>query len=91
MRVTGNVTVGLSERWHNIAKQITNKSNGPFQVPTHVDKSRSSSDAIYKELFDELPEDERREWVKRSETEHAEALEKANKNLKSGPPTEPED
>lgn len=47
--------------------------------------------AIYKELFDELPEDERREWVKRSETEHAEALEKANKNLKSGPPTEPED
>ena len=47
--------------------------------------------AIYKELFDELPADERREWVKHSERQHKEALEKFNQTLKSEPSTEAAD
>lgn len=47
--------------------------------------------AIYKELFDELPENERKEWTERAEREHAEALRKADKTLQSGPSTETED
>ena len=47
--------------------------------------------SIYKELFDELPPDERREWVKRAEREHAEALESFNKTLEKRPSTAPAD
>lgn len=47
--------------------------------------------AIYKELFSELPDDERREWTERAEREHAEALIKFNKTLKKVPSTKPED
>ncbi|KJA18011.1 hypothetical protein HYPSUDRAFT_205740 [Hypholoma sublateritium FD-334 SS-4] len=47
--------------------------------------------SIYKELFEELPEDERREWVERAEREHQQALDKADAALKSGPSTAPED
>ncbi len=47
--------------------------------------------AIYKELFEELPEDERREWTERAVQEHQRALDKATAVLKSGPSTAPED
>ena len=47
--------------------------------------------SIYKELFDELPGDERREWIKHAERQHAEALEKFNQTMKSRPSTEAAD
>ena len=46
---------------------------------------------LYKELFEELPEDERKEWAERATREHREALEKIEGNLKSGPLTAPAD
>lgn len=47
--------------------------------------------AIYKELFDELPDDERMEWVDRAEKEHQAAVEKIDGPLKTGPSTDPQD
>lgn len=47
--------------------------------------------SIYKELFEELPEDEQREWIERAESEHQQALAKVDATLKSGPSTTPED
>ena len=47
--------------------------------------------AIYKELFNELPEEERQEWVKKAEREHQEALTKVNQALKAGASDEPAD
>ena len=47
--------------------------------------------AIYKELFEELPEEERNEWAKRAEDEHREAVAKVEKALKSEPSTNPAD
>lgn len=47
--------------------------------------------SIYKELFDELPLDERQEWIERADREHAEALQKFNKTLKKTASTAPED
>lgn len=47
--------------------------------------------AIYKELFEELPEDEQQEWIERAEQEHQEALRKASTTLKSEPSMAPED
>lgn len=47
--------------------------------------------SIYKELFEELPEDERREWTERAEREHQQALDKVDAALKSGPSMAPED
>lgn len=58
-------------------------------VPARQHAALRSS--IYKELFDELPDDERREWTETAETEHSEALEKFNKTLKKTPSTKPED
>lgn len=47
--------------------------------------------SIYKELFEELPEDEQREWTERAEREHQEALDQVTNTLKSGPSTAPGD
>lgn len=47
--------------------------------------------AIYKELFDELPDDERREWTEKAEQEHKDALKKARDVLQAGPSTAPEE
>ncbi len=47
--------------------------------------------SLYKELFEELPEDQRKEWAERASREHREALEKIEGNLKSGPSTAPAD
>lgn len=47
--------------------------------------------SLYKELFEELPQDEQREWVERAEREHREAVEKVDGPLKAGPSTAPQD
>ncbi len=47
--------------------------------------------ALYKELFNELPADEQREWAKRAEREHSEALSKFDNTLKKVPSDKPED
>lgn len=47
--------------------------------------------AIYKELFEELLEDEQQEWVEHAEQEHQAALQKASNTLNSKPSTAPED
>lgn len=47
--------------------------------------------AIYKELFDELPNDERQEWIKKAEEEHQAALAKVSIALKNGASEAPED
>lgn len=47
--------------------------------------------SIYKELFEELSEEERREWFQRAETEHQEALSKVDVALKAGASSSPED
>lgn len=47
--------------------------------------------ALYKELFEELPEEERQEWAERAEVEHQEALSKVNSALKAGASSTPED
>ena len=47
--------------------------------------------AIYKELFEELPDEERQEWVIKAEQKHQAALEKINDPLKAGPSTNPSD
>lgn len=39
--------------------------------------------SIYKELFEELPEEEHREWTQRAKQEHEEALAKVERALKS--------
>lgn len=47
--------------------------------------------AIYKELFEELPEDEQNEWIELSAQQHKEAVKKIDRALKGGPSTLPED
>lgn len=47
--------------------------------------------SIYKELFDELPQEERQEWFDRAEQEHQAALAKVSLALKTGASTAPED
>ncbi len=47
--------------------------------------------ALYKELFDELPVDEKNEWVQRADDEHREAMAKVEKALNSEPSTDPTD
>ena len=47
--------------------------------------------ALYKELFEELPEEERQEWAEKAELEHKEALSKVNNTLKSGASFAPAD
>lgn len=47
--------------------------------------------SIYKELFEELSEEERREWMERAEAEHQEALSKVNVALKADATSAPED
>lgn len=47
--------------------------------------------AIYKELFEELPQDEQQEWIEQAEREHTEAIQKADGALKSEPSSAPED
>ena len=44
--------------------------------------------ALYKELFEELPQGEQNEWTKRAEDKHREALAKVEKALKSEPSTD---
>lgn len=44
--------------------------------------------AIYKELFDELPDEERQEWMDKAEREHKAALDKIDGPLKAGPSTD---
>ena len=47
--------------------------------------------ALYKELFEELPENERREWTEKAEAAHRQALSKVDEALKAGPSDSPED
>ncbi|KJA13853.1 hypothetical protein HYPSUDRAFT_151072, partial [Hypholoma sublateritium FD-334 SS-4] len=47
--------------------------------------------AIYKELFEKLPKEERDEWANRAEDEHREAMAKVEKALKSEPSSDPTD
>ncbi|KJA13978.1 hypothetical protein HYPSUDRAFT_209087 [Hypholoma sublateritium FD-334 SS-4] len=47
--------------------------------------------AVYKELFEELPQDEQQEWLERAEREHQDAIQKADGALKSEPSLTPED
>lgn len=47
--------------------------------------------AIYKELFNDLPEDEKKEWAERAEQEHRLALEEIENKMNSNPSTAPED
>ncbi|KJA26036.1 hypothetical protein HYPSUDRAFT_133378, partial [Hypholoma sublateritium FD-334 SS-4] len=47
--------------------------------------------SIYKELFDELPQEERQEWSNKAEQEHQAALAKVSHALKTGASTAPED
>lgn len=58
-------------------------------VPSKNQAALRSS--VYKELFDELPSDERREWAKKAEDEHQAALQDFERRLKAGPSTAPED
>lgn len=97
-QLTGN---GIHKPRQKTAYNLWGPENRCFIDPIFNERVREGSvpakrhaalrSSIYKELFDELPEDERREWVKRSEREHAEALEKVNTTLKSRPSTEPAD
>ncbi|KJA13205.1 hypothetical protein HYPSUDRAFT_151852, partial [Hypholoma sublateritium FD-334 SS-4] len=47
--------------------------------------------AIYKEMFEELPPNEQREWAEKAEDEHHEALKKIAEPLDTGPSTTPQD
>lgn len=47
--------------------------------------------AVYKELFEELPEDEQQEYLDRAELEHEEALEKMYAKVRAPPSQKPED
>ena len=58
-------------------------------VPARQQAALRSS--LYRELFNELPEEEQREWTQRAEQEHSEALSKFNKSLKQLPSEKPED
>ena len=46
---------------------------------------------LYKELFEELPEEERQEWANKAEIEHQEALSKVESTLKLGASSAPAD
>lgn len=52
-------------------------------VPAKQQAALRSS--LYKELFEELPEEEQREWIDRAEEEHRAAIQNAANILKSGP------
>lgn len=58
-------------------------------VPAKQQAALRSS--LYKELFEELPEEEQQEWVDRAEKEHREAIQNAANVLKSGPSAAVED
>lgn len=47
--------------------------------------------AIYKELFEELAEDEQQEYIDRAELEHQEALDKMYEKLRAPASQDPED
>lgn len=83
------------------AYNLWGPENRAFVDPVFNDRVREGSvpakrqaalrSAIYKELFDELPDDERQEWTERAEREHMQALKKFNKTLEKIPSTKPED
>lgn len=76
-------------------------SNRCFVDPVFQERVRDGSvparrqaalrSAIYKEMFEELPENEQREWAEKAEREHKDALEKVSGPLKAGPSTTPQD
>ena len=47
--------------------------------------------AIYKELFEDLPQEEQQEWIERTEQEHREAIQKADSTLTSEASSAPAD
>ncbi len=47
--------------------------------------------AIYKEMFEELPANEKQEWVEQAEAEHRNALEKVADPFKADPSSAPRD
>ena len=97
-QLTGNA---LQKPRQKTAYNIWGPENRCFVDPVFNERVQSSStparqhaalrSSIYKELFDELPDEERREWTERAQREHSEALEKFNKTLKKAPSTRPED
>lgn len=83
------------------AYNIWGPNNRCFVDPVFQERVRDGSvparqqaalrSAIYKELFEELPADEQREWTEKAEIEHREALHKVAGPLKAGPSTAPQD
>lgn len=83
------------------AYNLWGPSNRCFVDPVFQERVRDGSvparqqaalrSAIYKEMFEELPENEQREWAEKAEREHREALEKVSGPLKAGPSTAPQD
>lgn len=97
-KLTGNTTARPRLR---TAYNLWGPNNRCFVDPVFQERVRDGNvpgrqqaalrSAIYKEMFEELPENEQREWVERAENEHREALEKVDGPLKAGPSTAPQD
>lgn len=58
-------------------------------VPARNQAALRSS--IYKELFEDLSQEEQAEWTERAQREHQEAIAEIDSKLKGKPSTKPED
>lgn len=97
-KLTGNV---LHKPHQRTAYNLWGPQNRCFVDPIFNERVREGNipvkqqaalrSAVYKELFDELPEDKRRDWIKQAEEEHKIALKKAEDVWSAGPSAAPED
>lgn len=97
-KLTGNTIQRPRQR---TAYNLWGPANRFFVDPVFAERVREGNvparrhaalrSSIYKELFEELPADERQEWADRAEREHQAALKKMEDVLKAGPSIAPQD
>lgn len=97
-KLTGN---GIQRPRQKTAYNLWGPANRCFVDPIFNERVREQGlpakqhaalrSSIYKELFDELSEDECQEWITKAEQEHQDALAQVNSVLKAGSSATPED
>lgn len=97
-KLTGNA---LHKPRQKTAYNLWGPQNRCFVDPVFNDRVREGNvpakqqaalrSAVYKELFDDLPEDERNEWIEKAAQEHKEALKNSHDILQAGPSSAAED
>lgn len=97
-KLTGN---SLHKPRQKTAYNLWGPQNRCFVDPVFNDRVREGNvpakqqaalrSAVYKELFDDLPEDERKEWTEKAAEEHQEALKKSQEVFQAGPSAAAED